>query len=206
MIGVFNFSKMLNRIDKNLVLERYAKGKEEALIERYILDGPAQIKDDLGLTDEQWEAIFEYLVFGFDLLTKTVKASPEFFTETYVKYGILHLREVLDVGDRKFDEVWEKLFDLVAVENRALLYHVIEHREEYYQALMTRGSDYLKKILQVSAEKYEELWLKVLDLMLSNFCAQKFTEMDFDHGLRVFTDMMNKARTHRPLVKNLSSF
>ena len=193
---------MLNRIDKNLILERYAKGKEEALVERYILDGPAQIKDDLGLTDEQWEAVFEHLVFGFDLLGKIVKASPEFFIETYVKYGILHLREVLEVGDRKFDEAWEKLFDLVAVENKALLYHVIEHREEYYQALVTKGADYLKKILQISAEKYEELWLKVLDMMLSNFCAQKFTEMDFDHGLRVFTDMMNKARVHRPLVKN----
>jgi len=193
---------MLNPQDKNLILERYVKGKEETLIERYIQDGPAQLKDDLGLADEQWEAVFEYLVFGFDLLVKTVNASPEFFTETYVKYGILHLREVLEVGDRKFDEVWTKVFELIAVENKALLYHVIEHREEYYQVLMNKGADYLRKILQISAEKYEELWVKVLDVMLSNFCAQKFTELDFDNGLRVFVDMMNKGRVHRPLVKN----
>src|SRR3990167_6660377 len=57
------YIKTMNLQDKNMLIERFARGRESLLIERYIKDGPADLSEQLGITPKEWKALFDHLVF-----------------------------------------------------------------------------------------------------------------------------------------------
>lgn len=192
----------MNSKDKQLVLERYVKGKEGDLIDKYILNGPTALKEIMKLDEEEWLVVFDYLVFEKNLLYKCVVASCDFFIEKYIKHGVAHVRDVLGVLDEKYDLAWEPLFDFIAVSNDGLYYHVLEHRDRYLSALRARGADFVRKVLCVSGSKFEENWSKVLDFLLHSVCDDIFSKQTFDHSLKAFSLIANRTRPHRPICKS----
>lgn len=188
--------------DKNMALERYARGKEKELIEMYIANGPAETKKGIGVSEEEWRVVFDYLVFEKNLLYKAVIASADFFNQEYVKNGMTRVREILDVVDAKYDQMATLVFDFVAIANEGLYFHVLEHRDKYMNVMRQRGGDFVRKVLGVWGEKYEENWAKVLDFLLKGVCDDIFTEQTFDHGLRAFSRIMNCKREQRPIYKS----
>lgn len=192
----------MNLQDKNLFLAKYAKGKEDSLIKKYIADGPTALRKKLGLNEEQWQVIFDYFVFEHNLLFKTVSYSSEFFLENYVKFGMTHLREILDVVDAKYDAIFEIVFDYLAISKEGLYFHVLENRDKYMIALYARGCEFMKKILGISKEKYEEHWGKVLDILLNACCDAIFSDRTFENGLNSFVYLMNRVREHRAIFKH----
>ena len=193
---------MFHLIDKNLLVERYARGREGKLIEQYIVEGPSFIQDEFGLDAEEWLVIFDYLVFEHSLLFKCVTQSREFFLETYIKHGMSHVRDILDVNDVKYDAMMEVAFDFLAISSEGLYYHLLEHRERYIMAFRVRGGDFIRKILGIWKDKYEEHWAKVLEFLLKTVCEDIFNETNFEHGLRGFASLMNLQRQHRPVEKS----
>lgn len=188
--------------EKKQILERFAHGREDDLIERYIADGPTELKEKLGFADAAWRVVFDYLVFEHNLLYKTVMNSADFFVDSYIKHGMTHVRDILDVNDLRYDLMWDLVFDFVAISREGLYYHVLENRDKYLVAFRARGGDFVRKVLGVWKEKYEENWLKVLDFLLNAACDGIFSEQTFEHGLRSFSYMINGSRDHRPIWKS----
>lgn len=188
--------------DHNMLIERYVRGHEAKLIDRYITDGPTALKEELGLSDEQWKVIFDHLVFEQNLLYKTVVQAKDFFLDNYVNHGMAHVREIMDVVDDTYNLPLEIVFDFLAISNDGLYYHVLQNRDRYMIAFRARGGDFVRKVLGIWKEKYEENWAKILDLLLHSVCNDIFDERNFDAGLKAFSSMMNVSRVHRPIEKS----
>lgn len=192
----------MNFEQKQSVINRLVKGKEASLIEKYIVDGPTKVKEEMGATDEEWSVLFDYLVFEENLLYKAVTANVDFFLDIYVKHGIAHVREVLDIQHQKYDVVWELLFDYIAISHEGLYFHVMEHRDRYMTAMKARGGDFVRKVLGVWEGKYEENWAKVLDFLLHAVCDAIFSEQTYENSIRAFSMIVNGVREHRPIYKH----
>ncbi len=191
--------QVMTQDDKNLLLERYARGRESSLTNDYILIGPAQICEKLGLTENEWKVIFDYLVFQHGLLYKCVLKSNDFFLEAYIKHGAGHIRDILDVKSVKYELVWESVFDYLAVAQEGLTYHVLQHRDRYVNEFQARGGTFIRKNLGIWNEKYDKQWEQIVELLLHAACEEFFSDQDFEHSLRSFSHIVNAGRTHRPV-------
>ncbi len=185
-----------------MLVERYVRGREAKLIERYIVDGPTVVREDLGVSEQEWKVIFDHMVFEHNLLYKTVIQAKDFFLENYVKHGMAHVREILNVSDDQYNLAFEVIFDFLAIANDGLYYHVLQNRDRYMIAFKARGGDFVRKVLAIWKPKYEENWAKILDLLLHSVCDDIFDERNFDEGLKAFSLMINSARVHRPVEKS----
>lgn len=192
----------MNQQDKYLVLERYVRGKEDELIEAYVLDGPMALKMQKGFSEDEWEIVFNYLVFDKGLVFKCIMQNLDFFIEEYVKHGMAHIREIFEIQAPKYDNVAKHIFDFIAIANDALYQHVLHHRDRYMLAMKARGSDFVRKILGVWGDKYNESWEKLLNTLLHAVCDAIFTENTYERGLDTFCKIMNGMREHRALVKH----
>lgn len=193
---------MLSITDQKMLIERYVWGREAKLIDRYIADGPTTLRDSLGISEEEWVVIFDNLVFDHNLLYKVVLQAKDFFQDNYVKHGMAHVRDILNVSDDKYNLVWEVVFDYLAISNDGLYYHVLQNRDRYMIAFKARGGDFVRKVLGIWKSKYEENWARILDLLLHSVCNDIFDERNFDEGLRAFSLMFNVSRQHRPVEKS----
>lgn len=186
---------------KKQLINLYAKGKEESLIEVYIVAGPTELRKTMGLNKTEWNVIFDYLVFESDLIYKCVSQNVDFFVDLYVKYGMNHIREILEIEGSKYNLVVDDLFKLIAIRNEGLYLNVLQNRKKYTLALKARGADFLRRILGISDEKYNAAWTKVLDILLNAVCDGIFTQRTLDHGLQHFAMMMNEMRVHRVISR-----
>lgn len=184
-----------------MLVESFVKGREKTLIARYIEDGPTVLKGELGLSDSQWKVVFDHLVFDCGLLKKVVIAGLDFFVDGYVKHGFSFVRDILNVEGGEYDEVCRGLFYLLAIENGGLRYHVIENRDAYMTALENREVGFVRTVLGLSDERYDEQWEEVLNLLLTGFCEDVFSFDNLEHGMRFFCGLVNSAREHRGLNK-----
>lgn len=185
-----------------MLVLRHAKGKEDSLIERYIKDGPSHLREELGLSEAEWKVIFDYLAFNHNLLYKTVTQAEDFFVDSYIEHGITHVRDILDINDVVYDAPFEVAFDFIAMSQEGLYHHVLQHRDRYVVAFKARGGDFVRKVLGIWKDKYDEHWAQILDLLLHTVCDGLFSEASYDQGLRVFSNMMNAVRIHRPVEKS----
>ena len=188
---------LMNITDKNMLIERYVVGRESALIKQFIADGPTKMRVGLGLDDAQWLVIFDHLVFQHNLPFKVIIKNIDFFSDLYVKHGLANVREVLDVVDEKYDVMVELVFDFLAIAHGGLIYHVVEHRDKYVEAMWEHGGDFVRNVLYISADKYEESWAKVLDILLHATCEDICDKYAFENALRAFSGMANSMREHR---------
>ncbi len=192
----------MSQEDKNLLIERYAKSREKALIKSYIKDGPTDLREKLGLTESQWEILFDYLIFNHDLLNQCVRVNRDFFIDGYVRYGMNHVRDILNISSSKYDKYISEIFDYLAIENDALYYHVLQNRDKYLVSFRARGGDFLRTKLLINDLRYNDYWEKILSLFLNDYCDSLLSEKMFEGSLCAFTQMMNVLREHRPVEKS----
>lgn len=190
----------MTKLEKNMLLESFARGRESVLTEKYLADGPTAVREQLGLDEAQWQVVFDYLVFQHGLLLKVVSRNAEFFVENYVKNGLAHVREILDIEDEKYDLAFEAVFDFLAISKEGLRFHVLHYRERYMAVFHERGAEFLRKVLYIWNEKYEESWAEVLELLLNGVCERMFEEKNAENSLRAFSCLMNGRRISRKLV------
>lgn len=182
-------------------MEKY-RGIEQILIEKYILMGPKVFKHELDLSDEEFDKLFDYLVFEHNLLYKAVLSNLDFFLKEYIAHGMTHLRDIFEVSDEKFDRIWESVFDLLAVSHNGVYQHVYHHRERYVTAFRARGGDFVRTVLGLRKDKYLSEWEEILNLLLHSTCNMIFSENTMEQGLRAFSLLMNGVREHRPVFKH----
>ena len=192
----------MSQEEKNLLIERYVRSREKNLINSYIADGPTELRNRLGLNEQQWEIVFDYLVFNFDLLIKCINGNGDFFLNTYVKYGMDHVRDLLNISSDKYDHISQKLFHIIAIEQDGLYYHVLENRTKYHCVFRSRGSEFLRTKLLINTGVHDDYWRKILSLFLSDYCNDLLTEKKLEQSLYAFTQVMNGLRVHRPIEKS----
>ena len=191
---------MLNKA-KKLLVEEYARGREQGLIEAYMVAGPTELRKAMGFKKAEFGVIFDYLVFEYDLLYRCVAQNIDFFVDLYVKYGMKHVRAVLEIEAGKYDSLIEDLFKLIAIANEGLYLNVLQNRARYLLAFKARGGEFLRRILGISDGKYDYIWKKVLDILLNAACDGLFSERTLERGLERFSMMMNEGRMHRVICK-----
>jgi len=192
----------MNQQDKNLLLERYVRDREDLLIEKYILMGPSALRDQMGLSENEWRILFDHLVFRLGLLSKTINQNFDFFFDNYVQHGSSHVRDILDVGDQAYDEIWQMSFDFLAIAHQGIIYHVMHHRKRYAETMKVRGQEFVRKVLGIWAVKYDEHWQKILVILLNTASDDIFAEQTFDHGLNTFSALISRDRVHRTIEKS----
>ena len=190
---------ILNLKNMRCLYENIAIGREEEFIDAYIKDGPAFIKEKYGLTALTWRKSFDYLVFENNLLFKCVNALPEFFLEIYIKHGIKHVREVLDVSAKKYDLVMEPVFDLLAISKEGLFAHILENREKYLELLKVEGGGAIRAELGLTKSKYTDVWTKVMEILFKSTCEDAFCSRNLEESLRAFALMIGGGRIHRKI-------
>jgi hypothetical protein len=178
-------------------IESVVKGNETSLINSYIEKGPAALIQELSVSQQEWDVVFDYLVFNHNLLYKVVVNNTDFFLEGYIENGFAHTRKILNVEAEKYDMVCKLIFDFIAISNGGLRLHVIEHKDKYMDALKEHGGDFVRKVLYIWDKKYEKYWEEILDSLLSDFCFNIFTEQTLEKGISLFTGLVNMKRQHR---------
>lgn len=183
--------------ERQIVLQRHAYGSESELIELYLLEGPSELQSRRRISGAEWRFVFDYLVFEKDLLMKAVKMSQDFFTDIYVKYGIDHVRAVLDVKDSKYDTIFESVFDFLAIANDNLYRHLLGNKEKYAGKMREKGSSYVKAQLGIEKAKYAKQWETVLNVMLFAYCEKAFDERNMLEGMQFFAKLYNASRKRK---------
>ena len=178
-------------------IESVVKGNETSLINSYIEKGPAALIQELSVSQEEWDVVFDYLVLNHNLLYKVVVNNTDFFLEGYIENGFAHTRKILNVEAEKYDMVCKLIFDFIAISNGGLRYHLIEHKDKYMDALKEHGGDFVRKVLYIWDKKYDKHWEEILDSLLSDFCFNVFTHQTLEKGIGLFTALVNMKREHR---------
>lgn len=202
MINPYNHYPLNNSMEiseKNLILEKYAFGSESELIDLYIAEGPSEVRRIRRISAPEWTFVFDYLVFEHDLLMKAVKASQDFFLDVYVKYGVDHVRSILDVRNSKYDVAFEAVFDYLAIAHDSLYRHLLENKEKYCRELKEKGMEYLKKTLGVVKPKYSAQWEVILNVMLFAYCENASIERNMEEGMKIFAKIYNAGRGRKGL-------
>ena len=174
--------------------------REEAMLTVFIQQGPDVLRKQLKLVkDTDWELVFDHLVFSGEVLKKCVVNFMPFFKEMVLKHGPEVLRKIFDIDGKKYDPVFEKLFDLVAVSHGALYDYVYKNRLMFAKRITAGKTKGLRKELCLAGAKYDPLWEEVLGLLCEAVCTKAGDDRAYESGITAFSMMMNNLREHRSL-------
>lgn len=190
-------------------LECLLEQKSDKLMNIFIQQGPDALRKNLNIKlEKHWEYVFDYLVYNEAVLKRCVVNFMPFFKHMVVRGGPAVLRKVFKIEARKYDSVYEQLFDLVAAAEGAIYDHLYLKKDEYVLHILNGQTKDLRKQLCPASAKYDILWWKLLEMLQEAVCTKVSTQQKFEQGIRAFTSMMNGLREHRSLrsFKGIWSF
>ena len=149
-------------------------GHEERLMMLFIQQGPEALRSALKVpNDFIWTVVFDHLVFNLDVLKRCVEMFFPFFKDYVLKNGPTALREVFGIQDKRYDQVFEKLFDDMVIARGLLFEHLYAHVPEYLEALEKGRGDDIRAQLGLESSKYDPLWKEVVDFLLDAFTRER---------------------------------
>lgn len=189
--------------NKLMSLRQELDAREIQLMETFIQDGPDSLRQKLGISsDHIWIQIFDRLIFQKGVVKHCVLKFLPYFRHLVAEHGPLVLRSVFGIEERKYDQVFENIFDFVAVGHNALYDHVYQNRHDYALLIRNGNAKNLRTKLCVQARRYDGLWQELLEILMKATCEELYSESVFDRGLTAFSMIMNQTRTHRSLRSN----
>lgn len=174
--------------------------REEEMLTVFIQQGPDVLRTQLNLVKESdWTLVFDHLVFSGEVLKKCVVNFMPFFKNMVLEHGPVVLRKIFDIDGKKYDPVFEKLFDLVAVSHGALYDYVYKNRDMFAKRITAGNTKGLRAELCLGGVKYDPLWEEILGLLCEAVCTAAGNDRAFENGLTAFSIMVNKMREQRSL-------
>ena len=181
-------------------LKEALRRREEEMLTVFIQQGPEVLRKNLKLVkDSDWELVFDHLVFSGEVLKKCVVNFMPFFKHMVLEHGPVVLRKIFDIDGKKYDPVFEKLFDLVAVSNGALYDYVYRNREMFAKRITAGRTKSLRKELCLEGAKYDPLWEEILGLLCEAVCTKAGSDRAYESGITAFSMMVNTFRQQRSL-------
>jgi hypothetical protein len=188
-----------SRIYLDCLKEALSK-QEEDMLTVFIQQGPEVLRKKLNLVkDSDWMLVFDHLVFSGEVLKKCVVNFMPFFKHMVITHGPAVLRKIFDIDGKKYDPVFEQLFDLVAVSHGALYDYVYNNREMFAKRITAGRTKSLRHELCLGGAKYDSLWEEVLGLLCEAVCTAADSDRAYESGLLAFSMMMNGLREQRSL-------
>jgi len=177
------------------LLKAGVKDREEELIMTYIQQGPEVVRARAGVADdESWSLLFDRLVFADDVLVKCVSNFMPFFKGMVAEHGPIVIRKIFDIDDAKYDAVFEKLFDLIAVGGGALYDFVYRHREEFVLKIKRGDGGEIREVLCLGSKRYDVLWGEILRMLIDFVCDGLLADRMNEDGLKALAKLFGAAR------------
>lgn len=188
-------------IDRALeILKRAVQAREEIVVEGFVQLGPDELRKALDIQQkEDWSRFFDYLVLNRDVVKHCVRKYMKFFSNVVAEKGPRALRRIFKIEDAKYDEVFEEIFDLVAVSHGSLFKYVENNRFEFVMIIRQGHADNLRRGLCLDKKRYESLWFEILEYLMGSVCETYYDERAVEAGLQAFTLLMNNLRGRGPL-------
>lgn len=188
-------------IDRALeILKCAVQAREEIVVEGFVQLGPDELRKALDIEhQEDWARFFDYLVLNRSVVKHCVRKYLRFFSEVVADKGPQSLRRIFKIEDAKYDEVFEEIFDLVAVSDGAIFQYVENNRFEFVMIIRQGHADNLRKGLCLEGKRYESLWLEILEYLMGAVCETYYDERVIETGVQAFTLLMNNLRGKGPL-------
>lgn len=186
--------------NKLFSLRQELDAREVQLMETFIQEGPESLRQKLGVSsDIIWRQIFDRLIFQKGVVKHCVLKFLPYFKYLMTEHGPGVLRSIFGIEEAKYDQVFENIFDFVAIGHNALYDHVYQNRHDYAQMIRKGHAKNLRSQLCIQAKRYDGLWQEFLEIIMKATCEELYSESVFDRGLTAFSLIINKTRTHRSL-------
>lgn len=183
-----------------LALKSALAKREQILDETFMRLGPDGLKMLLKVdNDADWNRVYEHLVLNRGIVRKCVVQFMDFFYDLVADKGPMYLRKAFNIEDKIFDPVFEEIFDLVAVSKGALILYVNRNKRILTRSVLRGNGSSLRKNLCLDGNRYNSLWMEILEILMNSVCTRYYDEKMVDQGLMAFTTMMNTVRTQRSL-------
>jgi len=174
---------------------------EKKFLEMFIEYGPVEMKEKLELSEQDWNTVFNYLVFEKNAVKACVMENADFIHDIFKNNGPQFVRELFEIEDNKYDEIWEYIMDYIGV-SRGAMFEFVTNNSIHFRELIENGNpSKIRELLLIDNEKYIRVWENILDILLQSVCTKQYTYSMYEQGLRMFTDMYNIGRNHRSLNK-----
>lgn len=96
------------------VMSWYVNGKEKELANVFLEKGFDALRREAGgPTDAEFEVIFDNFVVYSGLLLVLVVKNMDFFVSLLADNGGDKIRDILQIGDKKYDDVWKVILDAI---------------------------------------------------------------------------------------------
>lgn len=182
------------------ILKRAVEAREEIVVEGFVQLGPDELRNALEIEEgEDWDRFFDYLVLNKGVVKHCVRKYADFFYDVVADKGPMALRRIFKIQDAQYDQVFEEIFDLVAVSKGALFTYVQENRFEFVMMIRRGYADNLRRGLCLGKKKYEVLWVEILEYLMGAVCETYYDERAVEAGVQSFTFLMNSLRKNRRL-------
>jgi hypothetical protein len=181
----------------------YNNSVSRDVIKQFVADfymrGPVFLKRKIEKQGENFGSIYSILVFEHNVIKRIVLAHIDFFTKMFAVKGSNYFRQVFLIEDSKYDGIFEEIFDLLAI-SKGGIYEYIDNNEDFIlQCIKKDGPNALRLVLGLNKQKYDELWLQILDGLMEKVCENYSDSRTIESGMKFFTLMMNTLREHRSL-------
>jgi hypothetical protein len=193
-----------SQLERALSILKKAIEKRECIVtEGFINLGPDKLRKHLSITNnEDWNKLFDYLVLNKGVVRKCVIKYADFFYDLVASHGPIAMRKVFGIEDSKYDAIFEEIFDLIAVSKGALFIYVRNNCADFAKLVKNGKAGDLQTKLCLNMAKYQDLWIKILEIFVDAVCEDYYDDKAVDRGFYAFSLMMNDLREHRSLRSN----
>jgi hypothetical protein len=143
--------------------------------------------------------VFDHLVFSGDVLARCVVSFMPFFKSMVVEHGPVVIREIFDIWDAKYDSVFEQLFDLIAVENRALNDYAYKNRLSFSNRIKGGEGSEVRKSLCLAGTRYDSIWEEILQMLIDSVCDSILLDRMNGDNIKALTMLLGTLREQRSL-------
>lgn len=174
------------------LINYFVDGQEEACLEVFFSEGPAGLRVYLGVPedrDDVWESVYDYFLFEQKFFLNAAMKFQDFLTDVMTAYGPRRVREIFQIEDPKYDELFDGVFRYLAVSREGLFFYVKRNSERLISDLSVQGSDSVRAELHLTGDRYDEIWKEVLDIFLERVGAAKIHERRREHVKEFFRNL-----------------
>lgn len=190
---------MRSRIKKHKIYSILNKYQEK-LVNAYIDYGPVELRKKLSIEkDCDWAIIMQYLVCEREAVKLCVRKNPDYICNFFSEHGPAVLRRVFGIEDSYFDDAWEYIVDYIGISRGALYAYAANNAKEFKKLIYHGKPSKIRDMLDINKDKYNRAWNEILDILLESVSTEKFSFGVYEQGIRMFMNLYNKGRRHRPL-------
>mgnify|MGYP001558092679 FL=1 len=115
----------------------------------------------------------------------------DFLVDVMTVYGPLRIRHMFQIEDRRYDDLFQSVMLYIGVSREALFLHISRNVPKLLEMFHVQGPEAVRFELHLVGSHYDDLWVKVLDILMDHFALQQVNERQKSHVKEFFRSMRN---------------